>query len=523
MNLDDIIAQLTQAGVDQKPLVQACNKATAHMKWVPNPGPQFDAYFCEADELFYGGQAGGGKSDLLLGLALNEHDRSLILRSTHKEARGLADRLIEILGPTDRPSGSYGEWRIGDKMVETGGCENEDDKQKYKGRPHSLKGFDEIGDFSEAQYRFIIAWNRSAKKGQRCRVVATGNPPTDPSGLWVLKYWGAWLDPQHANPAQPGELRWYTTIEGKDVEVDGRGPHVIEGEAKPVFARSRTFIPAELKDNPDQNNEEYQATLDALPDEYRAAYRDGQFGAALRDDAFQCIPSSWVYAAQERWTPKPPKNVPMCSMGVDVAQGGPDQTVLAPRYDGWYPQLIVVPGRTTPDGATVAGLVVQHRYDNALVVVDLGGGWGGNAAIRLSANGVEVADYMGVKASKARTENKKHPFTNVRSEAYWRFREALDPSQPQGSSIALPKDSILVADLCAPKYKITSNGIMITPKTDVKDLLGRSPDRGDAVVMAWWAGVKQHNKLEGWKPRGERPTTAVMSKHAMIRNQRRTK
>ena len=30
--------------------------------WVPNPGPQTEAYFSEADELFYGGGAGGGKS-----------------------------------------------------------------------------------------------------------------------------------------------------------------------------------------------------------------------------------------------------------------------------------------------------------------------------------------------------------------------------------------------------------------------------------------------------------------------------
>lgn len=521
MTLDQIIASLNDAGHEQAELVEACAKATAHMKWVPNPGPQFDAYFCEADELFYGGQAGGGKSDLLLGLAINEHDRSLILRHTGKEARGLADRLMSIVGEGSDIRGAYGEWYVNGRFIETGGCEIEEDKQKYKGRPHSLKGFDEISDFTETQYRFIIAWNRSSKAGQRCRVVATGNPPTKPEGLWVLKYWGPWLDPQHPNPARPGELRWYTTIGGKDTEVDGPGPHSIEGESKPVYARSRTYIPAKLEDNPDQNNKEYQATLDALPDEYRAAYRDGQFSVALRDDAFQCIPSAWVYAAQERWTSRPPANVPMCSMGVDVAQGGPDQTVMAPRYDGWYPQLAVIPGKNTPDGKTIAGLVVQRRYDNATVVVDLGGGWGGDALKHLALNNIDAVGYMGVKKSIARTENKKHAFTNVRSEAYWRFREALDPSQEQGSTIALPRDSILVADLCAPKYKITSNGIMITPKDEVKELLGRSPDRGDAVVMAWWAGVKQANKKDGWAPKGQRPSVAEMSSKAKSRSRSR--
>ena len=50
------------------------------MAWVPNPGPQAQAFLCEADELFYGGEAGGGKTDLGIGLALSAHKRSLLLR-----------------------------------------------------------------------------------------------------------------------------------------------------------------------------------------------------------------------------------------------------------------------------------------------------------------------------------------------------------------------------------------------------------------------------------------------------------
>ncbi len=71
-------------------------------------------------------------------------------------------------------------------------------------------------------------------------MVATTNPPTDPRGLWVVTRWKAWLDPTHPNPAQDGELRWYTTVDGVDTEVDGRGPHIING--RQVMATSRTFI-----------------------------------------------------------------------------------------------------------------------------------------------------------------------------------------------------------------------------------------------------------------------------------------
>jgi hypothetical protein len=88
-------------------------------------------------------------------------------------------------------------------------------------------------------------------QGQRCRVLVTSNPPTTADGLWVIRYWGPWLDPTHPNPAKPGELRWFTTIGGEDVEVDGQGPHVIPGEPAPVMARSRTYLPASLADNPD--------------------------------------------------------------------------------------------------------------------------------------------------------------------------------------------------------------------------------------------------------------------------------
>jgi hypothetical protein len=411
-----------------------------------------------------------------------------------------------ILGSRDGWNSQGGIWRLrGDKTVEIGGCQLEEDKQKYKGLPHDLICFDEVSDFTESQYTFIIGWNRSANPKQRCRVVAAGNPPTQPEGLWVLKRWGAWLDPTHPNPAQFGELRYYTTSEdGHEIEVEGRGPHIINGEE--VYARSRTFIPAKLSDNPDLAATDYASILAALPEEYRAAYRDGSFTAGLRDDAFQAIPTSWVRAAQNRWTSVPPVGVPMCAIGVDVAQGGDDQTVIAIRHDGWYPQLKVIPGKQTPDGKRVAAEVIAVRRDSAKVIIDLGGGWGGDAYGHLKENGIDTVGYMGVKSTTKRTVDKQIKFFNVRSEAYWRFREALDPSQPQGSPIMLPEDPELVADLCAPKYEITPQGLKVEAKVSVVERLGRSPDKGDAVVMAWWDGIKQANVEGGWKGRRTTPT-----------------
>src|SRR4051812_40519111 len=71
------------------------------MKWLPSPGPQTDAYFSLADVLLYGGQGGGGKSDLGIGLAFTAHRRSLILRRKYTNLDGLIDRAIQINGTKD--------------------------------------------------------------------------------------------------------------------------------------------------------------------------------------------------------------------------------------------------------------------------------------------------------------------------------------------------------------------------------------------------------------------------------------
>lgn len=483
---------------DRAKWLAAAKKVNDGLLWKPNPGPQTAAYFSQADELFYGGAAGGGKSDLLIGLGITAHRRSLLLRRTNHAANGLVERMTEIIGNRDGWSGQQGLWRVGERVVEIGGCQLEEDKQKRKGSAKDFYGFDELPDFTESQYMFITGWNRSPVPGQRCRIVAAGNPPTDPQGFWILKRWGAWLDPHHSNPAQPGELRWYTTGEdGKELEVDGPGPYIINGQE--IYATSRSFIPSKLVDNPDQDTPAYRARLAALPPLERAAYRDGLFGAALEDEANQCIPTAWVQAAQARWAPNPPVGVPMCAIGVDVSlPGGKDATVIARRHDGWFAQLIVLQGKEVLDTKQLAGRIVAVRRDGAKVIIDLGGGWGGDALATLRENGIDAVGYMGIKKYGGRTENSALKLSNTRTAAYWRFREALDPTQPNGSSICLPPSSALLADLCAPRYKNATNGLALESKEDVCKRIGRSPDSGDAVVMAWFDGQKQKNVNGGW-------------------------
>jgi hypothetical protein len=76
----------------------------------------------------------------------------------------------------------------------------------------------------------------------------------------------------------------------------------------------------------------------------------------------------------------------------------------------------------------------------------------------------------------------RYGMKNVRAEMYWRLREALDPDHD--STLCLPPDPELLADLTAPTFDIVIGGIKVESKDDIKDRLKRSPDAGDAVCLA---------------------------------------
>jgi len=176
---------------DRNEVKAAALEATKGRYFVPNIGPQTDAYFSQADELFYGGGAGGGKSALLCGLAIEEHKKAIIFRREYPQIKGLVDEVRRQIRTRAGYNAQNKLWRLPNgNQLEFGSVQHEYDKEKYQGRAHDLKGFDEITHFTESQYRFLIAWNRTTAPGQRCRVVATGNPPISVEGAWVIKYWG---------------------------------------------------------------------------------------------------------------------------------------------------------------------------------------------------------------------------------------------------------------------------------------------------------------------------------------------
>jgi len=449
--------------------------------WAPLPGPQTFAYHSQADELFYGGAAGGGKSDLLLGLAGNAHQKSLILRRESTQLQELILRSHELFGDVGRFNGALDTWRLPGRMIEMAGCKLEQSKQKWKGRAHDLKAFDELSDFTETQYLFITAWNRTTVEGQRCRIVGAGNPPTTAEGEWVIKRWAPWLDESHGNKAEPGELLWYAMVDGEEVEREDGRPFVWKKEV--IRPKSRTFLPAFVQDNPYLMATGYVTTLQGLPEPMRSQLLFGDFSVGREDDAWQVIPTAWVKAAMNRWTPEG-KRERLSEVGVDIAHGGPAKTVLAKRYGTWFAPLEKYDGKTTDTGMKAAALIQQaiREFPQALVCID---------AIGVGASAYDACRELRLHRAMAVISSAKTPatdrtgvlqFVNMRAFAYWALRDLLDPEK--GQDLALPPDPELLSDLTAPRWSMTMHGIKVEPKEDIVKRLGRSPDCADALVLS---------------------------------------
>lgn len=467
--------------------------------WIPFPNsPQTIAIDHPADELFFGGSAGGGKTDLLVGTALVRHQKSIIFRRRFKDLQGLRERSTEVYSGLGTFNGQKEIWRLNyqkPRVVEFGAVQLERDWAKYQGRPHDFVAFDEVGHFTRGQYRNLIGWNRSNDPNQRVRVIAAGNPPTDATGDWVIDYWGPWLDKTHPNPAKPGELRWFATVEGKDIEVkDGRTFVLVHerpcyeydpNEFLPtdiIQPRSRSFIRARIQDNPVYMASGYMSVLQGLPEPMRSQMLLGDFEAGQEDDSSQVIPTAWILAAQARWTPRPPGWLDV--LGVDVARGGDDKTVLSPRSANWMGHQIVSPGESTPNGAKVAELIIAAipAGQAPMIHIDVIG-VGSSPYDHCLQLGLDALAMNSSNASTAREKMGKFGFVNKRAEWWWRLREALDPAS--GEEIALPPDRELRADLTAPRWEVALRGIKIESKDDVKERIGRSTDKGDSCVYCF--------------------------------------
>ena len=489
--------------------------------WNPQPGPQTEAYFTPADETLYGGAVGGGKTDLLLGLATTQHLRSIIFRRQSTDLEKIWDRLTTKLlaGRVIKQNATTKKLKTNDgRFIELSHLEKPGSEKSHQGNDHDLYGFDEAAQLDEFKVAFVIQWLRSTVEGQRKRVVFATNPPIPEykdgkivdtgTGAWLKEWFAPWLEETYQNPAQSGELRWcfmrqdgdrLTTIwvEGPGVYNPETGERVEnyrkEDVEKGLYAqaKSRTFIKALLQDNAFLKNTGYAQQLSGTPEPLKSLLLNGSFTVKGEDHPMQVIPTLWVLAAQQRWREKQAsgeyKRYKQLVLSGDIAQGGMDTTVLASLLTGdFFEDLITQPGRMTPTGKEVAAMLLTTRRDGAMIVLDGSGGWGGSARDKLQDDHkIDVEMCNAGAGSTMWVNNMLWKCLNIRSEMWWGFREALDPKS--GYDIALPLSTRLFTQLTTPLFMLQKNVLQIESKDDIRRRLnGASTDDADAVIMAWF-------------------------------------
>lgn len=199
------------------------------------------------------------------------------------------------------------------------------------------------------------------------------------------------------------------------------------------------------------------------------------------------IPLSWVRAAQDRWVEwhtAGAKRGTVDQVGLDVAAGGADRAVLATRYGYVIDELETWQGEAARNTMAQAGHVAAKIRSSGVGVVDWTG-VGVGAYDRLAEQGLAVVAFVAGLSTHLVDSTGTVEFVNCKAAAWWALRELLDPDR--GARLCLPPGDDLAAELCAPRWEMTSTGkIRVESKDEVRDRIGRSTDLADAVALAVW-------------------------------------
>lgn len=213
---------------------------------------QWDFVSATADEVLFGGAAGGGKSfgqlvDALLYALRYPGSKQLILRRTYPELEKSLIRTALELFPTRlfsyRKSAHSGTF-VGGSVLDFGYLDTESDVFKYQSAEYDVIRFDELTHFTERMYVYLISRLRGANSFPKS-VRSTTNPGGVGHG---------WVKARFVDIGEPDKVYRFTT-------------------------GSRLFLPSLVQDNLFlmQSDPEYVRRLQNLPEQDRKALLEGDW------------------------------------------------------------------------------------------------------------------------------------------------------------------------------------------------------------------------------------------------------
>lgn len=172
-------------------------------------------------------------------------------------------------------------------------------------------------------------------------------------------------------------------------------------------------------------------------------------------------------------------------LGTDIARYGDDRTVIWKRKGLMaYAQPRIYKQLNTMEVADkVMDAINSDRADMNFIDV---GNMGAGVIDRLRQMGYN--NISEVAFQSAAIDNKR--YENIRAEMYFKLKEWCEAGG------AMPEEPGLREELAAIRYKYSKNGrLMLTPKDEIKELLGRSPDLADGLALTFARPVAPRRRL----------------------------
>lgn len=250
--------------------------------WQPQPKQKLATELAgQADDLLYGGAAGGGKTEWLIEYVAGQMEahpfnRGVIFRRVFPSlARTIVPRAKAKLWARAKWNGQDHTFTFPNgSVLELASLQYEDSVLDHQGAEYGIVGFEEITEFSQAQVEALIGRLRAPADGIRPHLVATTNPGGR-GHKWVKRWW---VKPK------ADDIPFEQLEDGRELPIKVEPykpwrPASTDDNPKP---RLRVFVPATLADNPKllERDPEYVNRLRANSNRaLRKAYEEGDWDA----------------------------------------------------------------------------------------------------------------------------------------------------------------------------------------------------------------------------------------------------